>query len=404
MDKDIATVSECSVSGPEGRNGANVVARSGFLMLRNSAKTRAFLDTWSSSFELYEEIENPEQSALEALQTSAEWSQHIHLHDWSSLHSYDTCDRGFKSFSMHFPGHGKLTRVAQAFLLLSMSGKPEWEWAKNPALRDHAAAIVRRAVETYKVESPAPNGAEPFEPTVDQVNEVRQCLDKSLAAGYEGVKGDYDFGYARYIHYYLLASFRHNLPTFIFFTVPDKSKIPETIKGNIDSWRTLNPHHTIVIHDDADTNELARLLFPRLYSRWDKLLPVQRADLYRYMATAIFGGIYGDADTVCRAPISQWKVHSDDTFVAGVEAQNVNVGEGGKHEGSRVVQLTQYVFGAASLQPLVLDLLETAPRKIEGAVVEKERDTSVVGRLRSVLTSTGEFLRVKVAKPTPSSF
>lgn len=191
------------------------------------------------------------------------------------------------------------------------------------------------------------------------------------------------------MHFYLLASFRHNLPTFIFFTVPDKTRIPASIKENIVSWAKLNPTYKIVIHDDSDSAQLASLLAPRIYARWQELLPVQRADLHRYLVTAFFGGIYGDADTVCKRPISQWGQHSDDSFIGGVEAQNVHIGSGLRHEGARTVQLAQYAFASAAFQPLLLDLLESATAKIENAVVAEDRDTTAVGRLRSVLSSTG---------------
>lgn len=191
------------------------------------------------------------------------------------------------------------------------------------------------------------------------------------------------------MHYYLLASFRHNIPTSIFFTVPNKNEIPHPIMQNIATWAVRNPTFKLIIHDDKDSIELARLLFPRIFTRWEKLLPVQRADLYRYIATAVFGGFYGDADTVCKRPIHLWGHHSDDSFIGGIEAQNMQIGNGPRHEGSRTVQLSQYAFASAAFQPLLLDLLESATAKIEQAIISEDRDTSIVGRLKSVLTSTG---------------
>lgn len=194
-DKDIITVGECTVTGPEGRNGTKYIARSGFMILRNTPTARTFLDTWESSFEFYKEIENPEQSAFETMQASPEWGPAIHLNDWSTFHSYDTCDRGFDSFSIHFPGHQKLPRVAKAFLMLSFAGQSEWAWAaEDGKLREHAGAIVRDALDNYRTKSPAPNGAEPFEPTNEEANEVRYCLDNALIKGYEGVRGAFGIG------------------------------------------------------------------------------------------------------------------------------------------------------------------------------------------------------------------
>lgn len=51
------------------------------------------------------------------------------------------------------------------------------------------------------------------------------------------------------------------------------------------------------------------------------MLPVQRADMFRYAALWVHGGIYADLDVADRAPLCQWlwAADGDVRLVVGVE-------------------------------------------------------------------------------------
>ncbi|KAI9030287.1 hypothetical protein DFJ74DRAFT_656088 [Hyaloraphidium curvatum] len=139
-------------------------------------------------------------------------------------------------------------------------------------------------------------------------------------------------------------------------------------------------------------DRLARLLLPTIYAVWKKLLPVQKADIYRYIVTGLLGGYYGDADTVCKRPILQWGHGGKTAFVSGVEAQNVKV-EGEKyHPGQRTVQLTQYAFASAAFHPIMLDLLAKIVSFADVIVASSEPTLTDTQRLARILATTGPVI------------
>jgi hypothetical protein len=127
--------------------------RSGFMMFKNSPESVVFLDHWANLFPAYENIENPEQSALELLVTLPGFDSLVYLHDWKSFHSYDTCLGGESSFSMHFPGAYKTERIARMAAWLEMS---EGQCFKKrsiiellgvgPSVRDLSRSIIRNGL------------------------------------------------------------------------------------------------------------------------------------------------------------------------------------------------------------------------------------------------------------------
>ena len=258
--RDIISVNEWNTLQP---GGGRVIQtpRSGFLLLRNTERTRTFLDLWEKSFRYYEEIENPEQSALETLFASPAWAPDIHLHDWADFHAYDTSKFGISAFSMHFPGKLKPFRVARMWTYMHSKGEMAYE---NEELADYAASLLRNwATNLATVASDMG-----FAPHAEDRAEVDECLETAKAAGYGVDEKAYDAGYHAYVDLYHELGYMAILPATIFFTVPNKVDLPSTVAANIDSWRTLNPLHQIVLHDDVDAECLVRRLAPELHAKW----------------------------------------------------------------------------------------------------------------------------------------
>jgi len=72
--------------------------------------------------------------------------------------------------------------------------------------------------------------------------------------------------------------------------------------------------------------------------------------------TCTITGIYADSDTLCVKPIARW-TDRQQGLVVGVEAQNVDTRDMGRHEGNRAVVFSQYVFAAGAFHPALVRML-----------------------------------------------
>ncbi|MEO0342586.1 MAG: glycosyltransferase [Pseudomonadota bacterium] len=75
--------------------------------------------------------------------------------------------------------------------------------------------------------------------------------------------------------------------------------------GDPESWKKHNPDWEYIFWTDDTMLEFMEAEFPELlwlYNTYPK--PVQRADLFRYLAVYKMGGLYADIDTDCLRPLS----------------------------------------------------------------------------------------------------
>ena len=70
------------------------------------------------------------------------------------------------------------------------------------------------------------------------------------------------------------------------------AQLPGWADGPTNSWRTLNPQMQFITHTDEDTAELVRTRFPQLLPAFEKMIPIEKADLLRYLVVYEFGGYY----------------------------------------------------------------------------------------------------------------
>ncbi|MBP7565509.1 MAG: hypothetical protein KA795_05835 [Burkholderiaceae bacterium] len=83
-----------------------------------------------------------------------------------------------------------------------------------------------------------------------------------------------------------------------------------------DGWMASHPDYEYLFFDDAACRDLVASAMPGLVAVYDALpLPVQRADLFRYVAVHELGGLYVDVDTVCRAPLHDYVDLSQEAMV-----------------------------------------------------------------------------------------
>lgn len=87
-----------------------------------------------------------------------------------------------------------------------------------------------------------------------------------------------------------------------------------------DTWMAHNPEFEYCFYDDAACRELMATRCPNLLATYDRLpLPVQKADMFRYAAIYLDGGIYADTDTRCCAGFDSYASRELDALVVGIE-------------------------------------------------------------------------------------
>lgn len=73
------------------------------------------------------------------------------------------------------------------------------------------------------------------------------------------------------------------------------------------SWRKNNPQLEVRFFSDELCRELIANEFPQHLNAYDSMpFAVMRADVFRYAALFVHGGIYADIDMECLAPLPDW--------------------------------------------------------------------------------------------------
>lgn len=92
--------------------------------------------------------------------------------------------------------------------------------------------------------------------------------------------------------------------------------VPDGMHQASQSWINLNPGFDYHCHDDAMRREFVAKHFDDATLKCYDALPAGafRADLWRYCALYVHGGVYADIDMVCRTPLGEL-IGPDDEFI-----------------------------------------------------------------------------------------
>jgi mannosyltransferase OCH1-like enzyme len=160
----------------------------------------------------------------------------------------------------------------------------------------------------------------------------------------------------------------------------DLSQVERPMLRWLASWERMNPDCTRHMFDDADCLDFMRQHQPQHLATYMALNPVERSDLWRYLVILQFGGIYTDADTICKKPVSQW-VHQDDEAVIGIDGDYLNRYPNWKAEGhirsggaynfshkwhDNIVAFSNWTFAARAGHPILSEVV----RRIEINVLD----------------------------------
>lgn len=107
-----------------------------------------------------------------------------------------------------------------------------------------------------------------------------------------------------------------HIPHHIFQTW-DTAEVSPGMHAAMSSWRDLNPDWAYHFYSDADCEQFIAEHFEQaVLDAYQQLIPrAYRADLWRYCALYVVGGIYIDAKFIAEAPIKDWLPDSTKTLL-----------------------------------------------------------------------------------------
>lgn len=134
-------------------------------------------------------------------------------------------------------------------------------------------------------------------------------------------------------------------------------------------WKRLNPKASLVLLTDDPSEAFVETHYPDYLALYQDLaLPVERADLFRYLAVHHFGGVYSDTDVRPLIPLTGWLqafgwtdltqgFSARKLLIAGVEFPRPSHGS--------PLQIVQWTFAAtAPGHPLLLSVAEEVRNRV----------------------------------------
>ncbi|AHA46161.1 putative mannosyltransferase [Insectomime virus] len=101
-------------------------------------------------------------------------------------------------------------------------------------------------------------------------------------------------------------NYEQKIPFQIFQT--NEEKVLPGMKKALDSWSEMNPEYRHIYFTTALCRDFISQNFePRVLAAYDSLVPgAYKADLFRYCALYVSGGVYVDSAMVCLVPLKEW--------------------------------------------------------------------------------------------------
>jgi mannosyltransferase OCH1-like enzyme len=147
------------------------------------------------------------------------------------------------------------------------------------------------------------------------------------------------------------------IPRNIFQTHKSRQYIlsKSNIKNAVTTWSKYANKYEYFFYDDLMCEEFMKNFDENIYSAYCKLpLAVMKADLWRYCIIYQFGGIYADADTICKA-------HPDIFITDSLTIVPENE-----------VHLCQWIFSAPKNCPILKSVIDLSVERILGTEIKGE--------------------------------
>lgn len=156
------------------------------------------------------------------------------------------------------------------------------------------------------------------------------------------------------------------IPNYIFQTWKTKKNIDSKRKRYIKTVKLYNPDMEYFLYDDEDCSQFVQDKFPQYYTLYTQLkIPVQKADLWRYLVIYYYGGYYLDIDCKSVRGFSNIKIPPDnkkDLLITEIENPVPLKPIDGF---PRNPQYAQYWFGATPRHPAIKKVIERVIKNIQ---------------------------------------
>ena len=156
--------------------------------------------------------------------------------------------------------------------------------------------------------------------------------------------------------------------------IPNTLIYTSKIQSAMSSWHDMNPEMQLDYYNNEQLDSLLNSnigLLPDYVRDKVKLLPIiEKADLFRYLAIYVYGGVYSDSDVDSILPLNQWpktfkheQVELKDLdFIFGIEFISEQTQYA--HVGVLPFQLTQFTFAAARNSIVMREILNSVSKSI----------------------------------------
>ncbi|CAE7799000.1 och1, partial [Symbiodinium microadriaticum] len=154
-------------------------------------------------------------------------------------------------------------------------------------------------------------------------------------------------------------------------------RLDSTSRDWFATWSDKNPSCEHKLWNDTEVAALVQSTSPDvIWPIWQGLLPVERADAFRYLVLWAHGGYYADIDVSCLVPISEMQLPNDTDMIVGYETgRHLTEGERDSVHFSRTDQFEQWFFASAPRNPVLLRCLELIRQKFGWRIESTEELT-----------------------------
>ena len=149
------------------------------------------------------------------------------------------------------------------------------------------------------------------------------------------------------------------IPKIIHQTWRDEA-LPAEFRAYQRSWQEHHPGWAYRFYDDRACRALVRDHYPALLALYDACPhPVQRADIFRYLAVAHYGGLYADLDMECYRPMDGLMAGASCVFGIEVRLAPRRARLLGLRHAERIANC---IFAAEADHPLFARIIEALQR------------------------------------------
>lgn len=183
------------------------------------------------------------------------------------------------------------------------------------------------------------------------------------------------------------------IPKIIFSTWKSKTDLGNFTEY-VNSVKNKNKDFKYIIYDDYDCDLFVKNYYPQYYKYYKKLeLPVQKADLWRYLIVYHYGGWYCDMDIYSYSSFNTIDIpgkYDEELMIVEQEFPGPL-----KRNFYRNIQYAQYWFAATPKHPVIFNIIERVIYNIKSEKYSKDLGDEYTLYLTGPVPFTDEILENK---------